>query len=66
MKLNDLKNSATEKREDSHFAQQIDAAILSGNNNFIVQALLSDDTRLMEMTHRKVHSFCDAHSFCYS
>jgi len=53
--------------EESQLTKRIDAAILSQDNNFLVQALLSSDTQLVKVVHNRVHAFCEMKStLCYT
>jgi hypothetical protein len=53
--------------EESQLAKRVDAAILSQDNNFLVQALLSSDTQLVKVVHSRVHAFCEMKSaLCYT
>jgi hypothetical protein len=53
--------------EESQLVKQVDAAILSKDNNFLVQALLSNDAQLVKVAHNRVHTFCEMETlFCYS
>jgi hypothetical protein len=66
MKYSKPHEFVTEAIEESNLAQQVDAAIMSENNNFIVQSLLSDDAKLVKVAHKRVHLFCDMKStVCY-
>ncbi|HID99331.1 MAG TPA: hypothetical protein EYP59_03465 [Thiotrichaceae bacterium] len=66
MKYSKPHEFVTEAIEESNLTKQVDAAIRSENNNFIVQALLSDDAKLVKVVHRRVHLFCDMKStLCY-
>ena len=53
--------------EESQLVKQVDAAIISKDNNFLVQALLSNDAQLVKVAHNRVHAFCEmGATFCYS
>jgi hypothetical protein len=67
MKSSQPHDIVTETIEDSHLSKEIDAAILSENNHFIVQALLSDDAKVVKVAHNRVHLFCNIKSSaCYN
>jgi hypothetical protein len=67
MKSQELNDSSTQQLDESQLAKQVDAAILSEDNNFIVQTLLSTNAQIAKVAHSRVHTFCQMNSMpCYS
>lgn len=68
MELINLKNAVVKEQneEESDFSKQIDTAISTRNNRFLIQALLSNNAKLVEMAHSRVHAFCERRTtLCY-
>jgi hypothetical protein len=68
MEFTSLKNAVVKEQneEEANFSKQIDAAISARNNSFLIQALLSNNAKLVELAHSRVHAFCERRTtLCY-